>query len=157
TPGRTFLKDSCNSLPPPATLYWVEMPVDMRPQKVEPRSASTLTEIIQDYFMDVYSACYRVLGRPQDAEDATQETFLSLFRSREKLAQAQSVRAWVRTVARNTAVSMLRTRRPTIELPELVAGAGPIREPGDAERLQHALTLLSEDERHLVQMKFMEG
>ena len=129
----------------------------MRPQKVEPRSASSLTELIQVYFMDVYSACYRVLGRPQDAEDATQETFLSLFRSREKLAEAQSIRAWVLTIARNTAISMLRSRRPTTALPESVAAAAPIREPGDRERLQHALTLLSEEERHLVQMKFLEG
>jgi RNA polymerase sigma-70 factor (ECF subfamily) len=133
------------------------MPVDMRPQKVEPRSASSLTELIQAYFMDVYSACYRVLGRPQDAEDATQETFLSLFRSREKLAEAQSIRAWVLTVARNTAVSMLRARRPAAALPESIAAAGPIREPGDPERLQHVLSLLSEDERHLVEMRFLEG
>ncbi len=133
------------------------MPVDIRPQKVELRSASSLTEIIQVYFMDVYSACYRVLGRPQDAEDATQETFLSLFRSREKLAEAQSVRAWVLTVARNTAISMLRARRPALALPESVADAGPIREPGDPERLHQALALLDEDERHLVQMRFLEG
>src|SRR6185503_4129310 len=104
------------------------MPVDMRPQKVEPRSASSLTELIQDYFMDVYGVCYRMLGRPQDAEDATQETFLSLFRSRDRLAEAQSVRAWVLTVARNTAVSMLRTRRPAAALTESMADAGPIRD-----------------------------
>jgi len=133
------------------------MPVEIRPQKVEPGSASSLTELIQDYFMDVYNVCYRVLGRPHDAEDATQETFLSLFRSRDRLAEAQSVRAWVLTIARNTAVSLLRTRRPAAALPESVADAAPIRDLGDPERLHRALAGLDEEDRHLVQMRFLEG
>jgi RNA polymerase sigma-70 factor (ECF subfamily) len=133
------------------------MPVDTRPQQVEPGSASSPTDLIRDYFMDVYGVCFRVLGRPQDAEDATQETFLTLFRTRDKLAAAQSLRAWVLTIARNTAVSMARARRPLAALPESLAGAGPIREPGDPERLHRALAGLDEDDRHLVQMRFLEG
>jgi RNA polymerase sigma-70 factor, ECF subfamily len=133
------------------------MPVDTRPRKVEPRSGSGPTELVEEYFMDVYAACFRVLGRPHDAEDATQETFLALFREHDKLAGAASVRAWVLAVARNTAVSMLRRRRPLAPLPELTADAAPIREPADREKLHDALARLSEDERHLVQMKFLEG
>jgi RNA polymerase sigma-70 factor (ECF subfamily) len=133
------------------------MPVEIRPQKVEPVSASSLTELIQNTFMDVYNVCFRVLGRPQDAEDATQETFMSIFRTREKLAAAQSVRAWVLTIARNTSISMLRARRPAGPLPESLPDAPPIREPGDPERLSQALASLSEDERNLVQMRFLEG
>ena len=64
------------------------MPVETRPQKIEPRSASGLSRVVDEYFMDVYALCYRVLGRPQDAEDATQETFLALFREPEKFAAA---------------------------------------------------------------------
>ena len=133
------------------------MAVDTRPQKVEPRSPSSPTELVEGYFMDVYSACFRVLGRPQDAEDATQETFLALFREKERLAAADSPRAWVLTVARNTAVSILRKRRPAAPLPETVAAPAPIREPADRERLHQALAGLSEDDRHLVQMRFLEG
>ena len=133
------------------------MPVEIRPQKVEPRSASSLTEIIQDYFMDVYGVCFRVLGKPQDAEDATQETFLTLFRTRDRLAETQSLRAWILTIARNTAISMLRARRPAAPLPPVLPEAGPIRAPGDPERLHLALAELSEDERHLIQMRFLEG
>ena len=107
------------------------MLVDIRPQKVEPRSASGPRELVEEYFMDVYAACFRILGRPQDAEDATQETFLALFRTKEKVAAAP--------------------------LREEVAAAAPIREPADRERLHLALAGLSEDERHLVQMRFLEG
>ena len=133
------------------------MLVDIRPQKVEPRSASGPTELVEEYFMDVYAACFRILGRPQDAEDATQETFLALFREKEKVAAAASTRAWVLAIARNTAISLLRARRPAAPLAEELAGAAPIREPADRERLHLALAGLSEDERHLVQMRFLEG
>lgn len=132
------------------------MHVDIRPQKVEPRSASGPTELVEEYFMDVYAACFRILGRPQDAEDATQEAFLALFREKEKVAAATSQRAWVLAVARNTAVSLLRARRPAAPLLEEAAGAAPIREPADRERLQMALAALSEEERQLVQMRFLE-
>ncbi len=133
------------------------MPVDTRPQKVEPRSASSPAEIVEEYFMDVYSACFRVLGRPHDAEDATQETFLALFHGKDKLAAAVSVRAWVLTIARNTAISLLRSRRPAASLEEGLADQAPIREPADRDRLHQALAGLSEEERHLVQMRFLEG
>jgi RNA polymerase sigma-70 factor (ECF subfamily) len=133
------------------------MPVDMRPRQVESRSASVPKELVEEYFMDVYSACFRVLGRPHDAEDATQETFLALFRTMDKLAAAASPRAWVLTIARNTAVSMLRSRRPAAPLLDVAADPAPIREPADRRRLEEALAGLSEEERHLVQMKFLEG
>jgi RNA polymerase sigma-70 factor, ECF subfamily len=133
------------------------MHVDIRPQKVEPRSASGPKELVEEYFMDVYAACFRILGRPQDAEDATQETFLALFREKEKVEAAASTRAWVLAIARNTAISMIRARRPAAPLAEEVASAAPIREPADRERLHQALAGLSEDERHLVQLRFLEG
>lgn len=133
------------------------MPVDLRPERIEPGSASSLKELIRDHFMDVYGACLRVLGRPHDAEDATQEAFLSLLRTRDKLAAAQSVRAWVLTVARNTAISMLRRRRPAAPLSEPIAAAPPISSLGDPERLHQALAGLDETQRDLIQMRFLEG
>ena len=132
------------------------MPVDMPAPKVEPRSPSGPKELVNEYFMDVYSTCFRILGRPQDAEDAAQETFLALFRTPDKLAAATSARAWVLAIARNTAISMIRSRRPAAPLME-GAEPAPIREPVDRERLHLALAGLSEDDRHLVQMRFLEG
>jgi len=133
------------------------MPVEIRPEKAVPSSALPLSELIQEHFMDVYRVCWRVLGRPQDAEDATQETFLSLFRSKDKLAAAGSTRAWILTVARNTSISMLRARRPAAPLVEGMAPSGPLPDPVDRELLDQALAGLSEDDRELVEMRFLEG
>src|SRR5258708_30480226 len=94
-----------------ATLRWNTMPVEIRPEKAVPSPALRLSELIQDHFMDVYRVCWKVLGRPQDAEDATQETFLSLVRSKDKLAAATSPRARILTRARTTSISVPRPPR----------------------------------------------
>jgi RNA polymerase sigma-70 factor (ECF subfamily) len=112
---------------------------------------------VETYFMDVYGLCFRVLGHPHDAEDATQETFMALFRDREKIGRAESPRAWILTVARNTAVSLFRARRRAKPLVEGLEEAAPIEEPADRGRLHDALAGLDEDDRHLLQMKFLES
>jgi len=133
------------------------MTVETRPHRIEPRSLSTPAQLVEEFFMDVYGLCFRVLGHPHDAEDATQETFLALFRDREKIARAESPRAWVLGVARNTAVSLFRARRGAKPIVEGLAPAAPIAEPVDRDRLREALARLSEEDRLLLQMRFLEG
>jgi RNA polymerase sigma-70 factor (ECF subfamily) len=133
------------------------MQVETERQGTEPRSPFLPAQLVKDYFMDVYSLCFRHLGHPHDAEDATQETFLALFRDPEKLGGAESPRAWVLAVARNTAISLLRLRRRAAPLDGAPAPAAPIEEPVDRERLHESLASLSEDERHLLEMRFLEG
>ena len=133
------------------------MPVEMQTPRSDPRSLSTQAQLVGIFFMDVYAVCFRVLGRPHDAEDATQETFLALFRDREKIARAESPRAWVLTVARNTAISFGRARRGTAPLVEGFAQAPPLEEPVDRDRLHDALAGLAEEDRHLLEMRFLEG
>lgn len=134
------------------------MTVETRPRRIEPRPLSTPAQLVDEFFMDVYGLSFRVLGHPHDAEDATQETFLALFRDREKIARAESPRAWVLGVARNTAVSLFRARRGGAKpIVEGLAPAAPIAEPVDRDRLREALARLSEEDRVLLQMRFLEG
>ncbi len=133
------------------------MTVETRPQRIEPRSLSTQAQLVEEYFRDVYGLCFRVLGHPHDAEDATQETFLALFRDREKIARAESPRAWVLGVARNTAVSQFRARRGSKPIVESLAQAAPVEEPADRSLLRTALAPLSEEDRLLLQLRFLEG
>lgn len=133
------------------------MTVETQPNRIEPRSLSTPAQLVDEFFMDVYGLCFRVLGHPHDAEDATQETFLALFRDREKIARAESPRAWVLGVARNTAVSHFRARRGAKPIVEGLAQAAPVEEPVDRALLREALGRLAEEDRVLLQMRFLEG
>src|SRR3970282_2757748 len=58
----------------------------------------------------VYNLCLRMLGSPQAAEDATQEAFLSAYRSVGRMRGA-SLRPWLFRIAANACIDELRGRR----------------------------------------------
>lgn len=71
----------------------------------------------------VYGQAYRMLGDPEPAADAAQETFIAAFRNMKNF-RGGSFRAWLLRIATNTCYDELRRRqrRPTTPL-----------EPADAE------------------------
>ena len=93
----------------------------------------------------IYALALRVTGNPEDAKDATQETFIRLHR---KIGQIDSERAlgpWLSSLAVNACRDIGRSRRRSRMVPmdEMVA-ASPDRSPGP-----EGLTLEHERERHL--------
>ncbi len=70
----------------------------------------------------VYRACLRILGQPHDAEDVTQESFVSAYRAMATYRGEGSIRAWLLRIATRQAFRRLAQRRPTADLdaiPEL--------------------------------------
>ena len=59
----------------------------------------------------VYGLAYRILRQAQDAEDVTQQTFLSLIENIEQFRAESSVKTWVMRIASNHALKILRKRR----------------------------------------------
>ena len=49
----------------------------------------------------VYRACLRILGRPHDAEDVTQESFVAAYRSIRTFRGEGSIRGWLLRIAAN--------------------------------------------------------
>lgn len=64
----------------------------------------------------IYRACLRILGRPLDAEDVTQEAFLIAFRSIRGFRGDGSLRGWLLRIATRQSFRRLSQRRPTAEL-----------------------------------------
>ncbi len=66
----------------------------------------------------VYGLARRILGQVQDAEDVTQQTFLSLIEHLDQFRGEASVATWVLRIATNHALKVLRKRRglPTVPL-----------------------------------------
>ena len=56
---------------------------------------ASIADIVRDRARLVYQIAYSVSRNHHDAEDASQEVFLRVWRYREKLAEVDDVKAWV--------------------------------------------------------------
>jgi RNA polymerase sigma factor (sigma-70 family) len=73
--------------------------------------------------------CVYMLGSRHDAEDAVQATFASAYRALRADSRPVTLRPWLFTIARNDCLSILRRRRPVVELNgEVAPGPDPVAE-----------------------------
>ncbi len=79
----------------------------------------------------VYGLSLRILGETHDAEDVTQQTFLSLIEHLGDFRGETAVAGWVLRIAANHALKLLRKRRghPTVPLAEADEGYADLPHP----------------------------
>ena len=101
-----------------------------------------MIELVDRYRSRVFGLCYRMLGQHQDAEDATQETFIRVLRNLARWDSTRDFEPWLLAIAGNRCRTALATRqrRPTMQRLDQ-----PIED--DSPNLQAAQTL--EEEVHL--------
>lgn len=77
-------------------------------------------DLIRAHEDRVFSICLRVMGNRESALDATQETFLTLFRKADRFTGKAAFSTWLYRVAMNTCYDQLRKekRRRADSLPE---------------------------------------
>jgi RNA polymerase sigma-70 factor (ECF subfamily) len=84
-----------------------------------------LTALYRAYGPVIYARCRRLLGDGGAAEDATQETFMRVYRHLDK-ADAREALGWICRIATNYCLNEIRNRkrRPALDdaAPEPVAG-----------------------------------
>ena len=75
---------------------------------------ASFAELISRFRGQVFGLCYRMLGQREDAEDATQETFLRVVRNLHRWDSNRSFEPWLLTIAGNRCRTRLakRSRRP---------------------------------------------
>jgi RNA polymerase sigma-70 factor (ECF subfamily) len=117
-----------------------------------------LEQFYQAYQPRVYALCCRLLGRPEDAQDATQAAFVRAFLDLPRFRGESSVKTWLYRIAVNEALRMLRARRPTLELKEGSAEVGD-GAPAVVERLavRAAMARMKPESRAILTLRFGEG
>jgi RNA polymerase sigma-70 factor (ECF subfamily) len=111
----------------------------------------------------VYRACLRILGRPHDAEDVTQESFVAAYRAIGSYRGDGPLRGWLLRIATRQAFRRLAQRRPTAAIdtvpepyladsrtdPTRIAVASELR-----AELRDAVEALPEPYREVVALRF---
>jgi RNA polymerase sigma-70 factor (ECF subfamily) len=115
------------------------------------------------YFDRLYQFLLAVTrGQEQEARDALQETLLRVARSARVFDSEEVFWCWLKAVARNAARDRGRSHRRHVELLRRFALERPVEAPEPAEdalgaALDESLEELSDDERGLIEAKYVNG
>jgi RNA polymerase sigma-70 factor (ECF subfamily) len=119
--------------------------------------------LFERYSRIVFSVAMRVLGDPGHAEDVTQEIFLRIWRNPESFVSGRgTLGAWLVVVARNRSIDLLRRRRPSDSLEDVVL-ASPVNLARESEhtllieRVQLLLAEMPPEQRKSIELAFFEG
>jgi RNA polymerase sigma-70 factor, ECF subfamily len=131
--------------------------------KGEESAFASLVDLHQTH---VYNLCYRMLGSPQEAEDAAQETFWRAHRNLQRYDPARSFITWLLSIAAHYCIDQQRRRRlPTIELDELLDTENFTPDPGpspecdmaekeEVEEIQKHLAKLNPNDRAILILRY---
>src|SRR3954466_1163218 len=115
------------------------------------RGGEAAFEVVYDrHHRGILSFCRHMLGSPDEAEDAVQQTFISAYDALQADARDIRLKAWLYTIARNRCLSILRARREQpAELDDVpVTGlSDEVQQRSDLRELLHDLHDLPVDQR----------
>jgi RNA polymerase sigma-70 factor (ECF subfamily) len=127
------------------------------------------TKLVETYQTPVYNLCYRMLGEPEAAEDAAQETFLKAYQNLPRYDIERPFPTWLLSIAAHHCIDKLRRRRfstfsideddeSPVEIPDRSA-PDPESETARREqqkRLQQLLQELDPLDRSAVVMRYWQ-
>jgi len=114
------------------------------------------------YHQSLYRYCLTIVGNPQDAQDALQNTMIKVMRALPGEERQIELKPWLYRIAHNEAIDLLRRRRETTQLDveQVAPGYGLSENAATRERLRQLLTDLQElpeRQREVLVMREMSG
>jgi len=124
------------------------------------RSGVEIAQLVAEHHQVVYRYAYRLTGSVQDAEDLTQQVFLTAQQKLGQLRNINAAKSWLFAILRNSFVKGRQRRRPVLATDVAMdvgsVPAGSLGGDVDQERLQDALNRLPDDFRQVVLMFYFE-
>lgn len=130
------------------------------------REPSAIRVLYQEYGRLVFAVAYRVLGRRDLAEDATQETFVRAWQAADGFDVGREPAAWLATIAKRAAIDIHRreARRPASNVVDVAADdPAVVTLPPDLGsvdavwQVRQAIDRLTPDEATIVRMHHLDG
>src|SRR5271165_995505 len=103
-------------------------------QRVRQGDQTAMAEVFDRYSRAVYSVALRILKDTGHAEDVMQEIFFQVWRNSDSFVQGRgSLGAWLVVIARNRSIDLLRRRKPTDSVEDVILAS-----PGNlASEVEH--------------------
>jgi RNA polymerase sigma-70 factor (ECF subfamily) len=127
------------------------------PSVVEERERERkLEEIYEDHVAMVYNICYRMFANRADAQDATQDVFLKVYKNLDRFAGRSKLSTWIYRITMNYCIDRMRRKKlKTVELQEWVAS--PERGHDVRIRLEKAVASLPASYRSVFVLHDIQG
>jgi RNA polymerase sigma-70 factor (ECF subfamily) len=131
--------------------------------RVQARDQIAMAEIFDRYSGLAYSVAMRVLKDPSQAEDVMQDVFFRLWQNPKSFeSERGSLGGWLAVVVRNRAIDIVRRRKPSdpvedVVLPAKTNLAAEVERNTMMERVRGVMTELPSEQRKTLEMAYFEG
>lgn len=126
--------------------------------------SDAFAQLVETYQKSVYNLCYRMLGDPDEAEDAAQETFLRAYRNLKHYDRQRLLSTWLLSIAAHYCIDQIRRRRftvlsldtlPQLDVPDKSLGPEPSLVLNENQKkVQDLLASLNPQDRAAVVMLY---
>lgn len=113
--------------------------------QVHQGNQEAFTQLVESYQRPVYNLCYRMLGDPDEAEDASQETFLRVYKNIKHYDDKRPFTTWLLSIAAHHCIDQLRKRRMVV----ISMDTTPYLDPPDGLPGPEASYYLMEDQKRV--------
>lgn len=73
-------------------------------------------QLVERYKNIVFSAAYKIIGQYQEAEDISQEVFITVYKKLYQFDKAKKFGPWIYKIAINNSITYIRKKKKTINL-----------------------------------------
>jgi RNA polymerase sigma-70 factor (ECF subfamily) len=134
----------------------------------DPVEINSFDDIVENYSDFVYNVAYRMMGKPEDAEDVSQDAFISAFRAFERFRGESKVTTWLYRITVNAALMKLRKEKKARTLTRTGLDDVVIADWSDApeqfatnselgSKIKEGIAMLPEDLQAAVVLRDVEG
>jgi RNA polymerase sigma factor (sigma-70 family) len=118
--------------------------------------------IFRRYHQSLYRFCLAIVGNPDDASDALQNTMIKVLRALPGEERKIELKPWLYRIAHNESIDLLRRRRETstLDVEQIAPGYGLAEDAATRERLRRLLADLKElpeRQREVLVMRELAG
>jgi len=126
--------------------------------------------LVKQYRREAFQHAYALMGNPEDAADACQESFAKAFAAIPRLEQLTHFYPWFYRILRNCCLNMLSRRRTAKQYSQAQAEAAPpafrsdqldpsgiLQQSEEQQSVWHTLETLKPEFREILTLKYIQG